>query len=621
MRDIRTLFMHFITSRLRRATAGWARFTRHFRLGIRYISGALGVCTYVAALACVVALMLLVGFEHTTSTRNSIHIVLRVIQGIFLTRIIFDLTFRFSDTVHNTRVFKWIVDAGVMLSLLPLLYPHPEHPWIPWLEQALYSPYMLYGVLGTYSLTELCYGVMRLAGRRTNPALMLGTAFLVFILTGSLLLMMPRAVNGTISFTDSFFVATSAVSITGLSTVDIATTFTPLGQTILCVLLQIGGIGIITFTSFFAMFFSGNQSIFSQLLVRDIIYTKSMSSLIPTLLYIIVFTLSIELAGAAALYFTIPDSALTLGQSKIMTAIFLSMASFCNAGFTNIEGGLANETLLHGDQSIYIVTSVLIMAGAIGYPILVNLRDIIRHKTRSLFGVRHRSNGPRPIHLYDLNTKLVLTTTFSILLISSALFFIIESSHSMAGLPLYDRIVQSVFNSVTPRSAGFISINPVSFTSFTLIIVMVQMWIGGSSQSMAGGIKVNTVAALLLNLRSIIRGHHNISAYDRNIATSSIRRANAMVTLSILLTISVILALVALEPDKSAKDLIFESISAIFTVGSSMGITDQLSVASKYILCAAMFFGRVGLLSLLTGFCAQDHDPTSHYPSENIIIN
>lgn len=573
------------------------------------------------AAACIVGLVLLVGFDHTTTSRTSIKVILVVAQAVFLARILFDLIFRFRQTKETNGVLKWVVDTAMLVTLIPLLYPSPSHPWVPFLAKIIYSPYLLYGILAAYSVTDLSYGLIKLAGRRTNPALMLGSAFAVFIVVGSLLLMMPRAVTAPISWTDSFFVATSAVSITGLSTLDIASTFTPLGQTILCVLLQVGGIGIITFTSFFAVFFSGDRSIYSQLLIRDMIYTKSMSALIPTLLYIIAFTLTIEVIGAAAIYLTIPDEVLGPDQSKVLTAVFLSMSSFCNAGFTNIDGGMANPVLLHGDQSIYLVTSVLIFAGAIGFPILVNLREIVVRKIRDMIGRARHARQPSPFHLYDLNTKLVLVTTISILVIGAGVFFLVESNRSMAGMSLYDRVVQSVFNALTPRSAGFVSINPASFASLTLLVVMIQMWIGGASQSMAGGIKVNTVAALLLNLRSIIRGRRNVSAYDRNIAIPSVRRANAMLTLSLITVCAVAITLLALERELPTRDLVFESLSAVFTVGSSTGITPDLSTASKFVLCAAMFFGRVGLLSLLTGFFSQSHDPTPYYPNENIIIN
>jgi Trk-type K+ transport system membrane component len=412
------------------------------------------------------------------------------------------------------------------------------------------------------------------------------------------------------------------VCITGLTSVDIASTFTPLGDVILALMLQIGGIGIITFTSFFAIFYSGNQSIHSQLLIKDMVYSKTMNDLGPTLLYIIGFTFTIEVIGAVMIYFTIPAELGMDIEAKIMFAVFHSLSSFCNAGFSIIPNGMANPALLHGNQLIYIATSILVFAGAIGYPILVNLKDIFFNYVRRLWCFVTRSRRPMlAVHIYDLNTKLVFYTTMSILVVSSVAFYLLESSNSMAGMSTYERIVQSVFNSLTPRSAGFVSLNPATFLNVTLLLIVVQMWIGGASQSMAGGIKVNTVAVVMLNLRAVVKNHSGAKAFNRHISTPSVRRANAVVTLSIVSTLILIIVLMLCEPELSARDVIFESISAIFTVGSSMGITEQLGMASKIFLSIAMFIGRVGLISLLTGMFTAERDTSTLYPDENVIIN
>ena len=510
----------------------------------------------------------------------------------------------------------------MLVTLFPAIYPHPDHPWIPWLEQLLYSRRFLFVILGAYSLVDLSYGLTRAMSKRLNPSLILALSFLFFIFIGSLLLMMPKSTVAGISYIDALFVSTSAVSITGLSTVDVASTFTPLGDLILACMVQIGGIGVITFTSFFAIFYSGNQSIHSQLLIRDMVYSKSMNDLGPTLLYIISFTLTIEVIGAAFVYFTIPDTLAMDFEQKLAFAAFHSLSSFCNAGFSILPDGMANPALMHSDMSIYVATSVLVFAGGIGYPLLVNLKDIFFNYVQRLWRwVMRLPARPRPIHIYDLNTKLVFYTTTAILVVSTVVFFIVESGNSMAGMPLGQRIIQSVFNSLTPRSAGFVSLNPATFMNVTFIIIVVQMWIGGSSQSMAGGIKVNTLAVLLLNLRSIIRENSGVKALNRQIAIPSVRRANAVVTLSWVSTLLLTIAVLACEPELTLKQVAFESISAIFTVGSSLGITDQLCTASKVMLSVAMFVGRVGLISLLTGMFAGSRDTSTLYPQENVIIS
>lgn len=220
-----------------------------------------------------------------------------------------------------------------------------------------------------------------------------------------------------------------------------------------------------------------------------------------------------------------------------------------------------------------------------------------------------------------MNTKIVMVTTITIFLLSSLLFFILEYNNSLAGMSMYDKIVQSVFNSFVPRSSGFSSVNPAGFLNVTIIMMVVLMWIGGASQSTAGGIKVNTFAVILLELKSAITGKDRVVVYNRTIAMDSVRRACAVVTLSILAYIFYSMMLVAFEPGLPVKQLLFESASALFTVGSSLGVTHELSDASKILLCTAMFLGRVGIISMLIGFAGQRKDPPVKYPVDNVIIN
>lgn len=585
-------------------------------------STVFSVLSFLFSLGVVATLLIWVGFEHADHETHAMHVFLRWAQGVFTASILYQLIFSFKNTIKVSRIVKWLVDIGVLLLLLPTIYPHPESPWIPWLEQLLYSAKFQFGILAAFAVVDISYGLTRLVGRRTNPSILLGSSFVILIFVGALILMMPRCTTNGISFVDSLFVSGSAVCITGLTSVDISTTFTPLGQAILAILFQLGALGIITFTSFFAIFFSGNQSIYSRLLMKDMIYSKTMNALVPTLLYILGFTLVIEFIGAFAIYFTIPDSLGLDIESKIAFSVFQSMSSFCNVGFTNIGDGLSNPAFLHGNQSIYIVVSILVIAGGIGFPLLVNFKEAIGLKLRTLWcRITARPIPPRRIHTFDINTKVVLWTTTIIFILGAVAFFILESGNTMKGMSLYDRIVQSVFNATTPRSSGFASVNPANFLNVTLILVMFQMWIGGASQSMAGGIKVNTLGTILLNLRSVIRGHSNVTAFHRNIAIPSVRRANAIVTLSIMTTLVFMTIILLLEPDLSPKAAIFEVISAVFTVGTSLGVTEHLCDASKCVLIVAMFLGRVGLLSLMSGLFTPRRDLSSHYPSDNVIIN
>ncbi len=607
-----------------RVSKGYLRMTHRFIRNIRLMEQGVHIIAGVAAVALLAAFVIYLGYDHSYAELIVLRKLIRGIQIVFLSDIILSLIFNTADERRNRSLLKTVVEVAVLITLIPLVYPRPEHPWIGWLDALLYSRRFLYPVLCAYALVEVSQSVMRLVGRRTNPSLLLSASFLVVIFIGSLLLMLPRCTYGSISYVDALFVSTSAVCITGLTPIDIYVTFTPLGILVLALLIQIGGLGVMTFTSFFALFFSGRASIYSQLMLKDMIYSKSMSSLLPTLLYILGFTLVLEAIGAVAVFFSVRSSlGMSLGQTAVF-AMFHSLSSFCNAGFSTLPGGMSNPLLLYGNISIYWVTSLLVILGAIGFPILVNFKDAIAQSLRRLARriiSRRYATEPRNVHPYNMNTKIVLTTFFSLFLAGTVAFLILEWDNTLAGMSLTEKVTQSVFNSVTPRSAGFSSVNPAGFLNVTLIIIMFLMWVGGASQSTAGGIKVNTFAAICLNLRCIVTGREKITAFKRTIAVWSIRRANAVVAISIMSYLLYSVIILALEPEMGARDLLFETLSALFTVGSSLGATADLSHASKLVLCTAMFLGRVGLISLISGFAGRRHDSPASYPTDNLIIN
>ncbi|MDE5723480.1 MAG: potassium transporter, partial [Paramuribaculum sp.] len=202
-----------------------------------------------------------------------------------------------------------------------------------------------------------------------------------------------------------------------------------------------------------------------------------------------------------------------------------------------------------------------------------------------------------------------------------AMFLWLEWDNTLAGMTLWQKITQAVLYSAPPRSSGFSSVTPAAFRDFTLVAVIFLMWVGGAAQSTGGGVKVNTLAAILLNLRAIVTGRPYVTAFRRTISVNSIRRANAVIALSIISYFIFSLLLLGLEPHLSTRSLLFESCSALFTVGSSLGATPLLSDASKILLCAAMFLGRVGIISLLTGIAGRHKAIQPKYPSDNIIIN
>lgn len=614
--------MSRVRNKIKKWKYSYNLFLSTFRRTLEAISNCTEVASGIASVACLVSLLVYTGYNLSASEVKLIKLCLRSSQAIFGLSAFIDIALHFKKASRQTRIIKGVIYVAIFLTFLSWIYPRPEHPWIPWLESFLYSRGFIVGTLTTFSVVSLSYALSRIPGRRTNPSLLMAGSFLCFIIIGAFLLTLPRCTFHGISFFDSLFVSASAVCITGLSPVEIATTFTPRGILVLSVLVQLGSLGILTFTSFFALFFTGSNSVYNQILLRDVVYSKSMNSLVPTLLYVLGLTITIELIGAAAVFFTLPDALPMNLREKILFSAFHSMSSFCNAGFSCLPGGMGNPALMSSGQNMYLVTSLLIFAGAVGFPILVNIREGIAYHIRKIWNKALKNKRiKKRTHIYDTNTRIAVSTTLIVLVIGAVSFFCLEYDNTLAGMSLYDKAVQSLFNALTPRSAGFASVDPANFLNVTLLLVMAQMVIGGSSQSMAGGIKVNTLGTVFLSLRAVARGNEDVVAFNRAINRASVRRASAVVALAALTLLAYTVALMLLEPDIPMKALVFESISAVFTVGSSLGITADLSDASKALLSSAMFLGRVGLISVMCGVMAKSRDISPHLPQDNVIIN
>lgn len=617
--------MKTLLNRLKRAIQTrrfeFQRYKTHVAPILSRVTLGVNTLVFLGSIATLVSLAVLSGYENTDTSKALLRTILLSLRVLFIIAIAYNVVFN-TSMMKRRKPLRWVIDTLMFLTVLPLIYPHPQHPWMPWLEHILYNNHVIYTVMLVYAVISVSKGISYITGRHTNPSVILGSSFLALIIIGSLLLMMPRCLNTSISYSDALFLSTSAVCITGLTPVDISTTFTPTGLLILGLLVQAGGLGVLTFTSFFTLFYSGNISIHDQMMMRDVVSANNVNSLVPTLLYILGFTLVIEILGAVALFACVHNTlGMSIGDELIFSA-FHALTAFCNAGFSNIEGGMANPALLHSNQMVYIVASLLILAGGIGFPILVNLKEVIWSYGRRWWRRATRQRRlHEPVHLYDLNTRLVLVWTLVLVVVSSGLFMVFEYNNTMAGMTLWEKIVQSVFNSFVPRSSGFASLPMDRMMNITLLMMVVLMWIGGASQSTAGGVKINTLATVSINLRSILRGSSDVNAFHRRVSINSVRRANAVITLSIISFTLYSFVILWLEPALSVKSLLYETASALFTVGSSLGITSSLSVGSKLVLCSAMFVGRLGVLSLLSGFVERKRPSGVHYPTGNIIIN
>ena len=582
------------------------------------------VVTHLASLLLIIGVVTEHGFILDTYHLHSISRLYHAVWIIYLINITSHILLDYKDTKAVFSKITWIITALIYLTMIPVIFHRPEIDGaIQFFWDLMHSPNYRLVLIFLYAISNLSNGMLRLLGKRTNPSLILAVSFLFIIAIGTGLLMLPRCTIHGISWIDAFFISTSAVCVTGLTSVDVASTFTPAGFTIIIILIQIGGLGVMTLTSFFAMFFMGNTSLYKQLIVRDMVSSQSLNSLLSTLVYILVFTLVIEGVGMLAIWSDIHNTMGMTLHEELAFAAFHSISAFCNAGFSTLPGNLGNAQIMTGHNPLYLYISLLVILGGIGYPILSNFKDILFYRTKRFYHYlrNHRREGRSFYHLYDLNTRIVLYIT-AILLVTGTLgiaFF--EWNHSFAGMSLADKWTQAFFQAVCPRTAGFCSVDLASLSIQSIFIYILLMWIGGAAQSTAGGIKVNAFAVVVLNLVAVLRGTDRVEVMGRELSTDSIRRSNATVVMSLTILFLSLFLMTILEPQRTILELTFECVSALSTVGSSLNITPLLSDGGKLLIIVLMFVGRVGLITLMLGIIPQKKKQKYQYPSGQIIIN
>ena len=590
---------------------------------LQKVLGGIDAVTFLAALALIGGVVYEHGFIISEGAEADLGVLYRTVWGVFLVQTTMHIGLAYRETLKKYRTFTWVLNILLYLTLIPVIFFEPESGALKYFWLFLNNRIFQLILLLLLSLLRLSSGVIGLLGKRTNPSLILAGSFFLIICIGTGLLMLPRCTVDGISWVNTLFVSTSAVCVTGLVPVDVATTFTSLGQLVIIILIQIGGLGVMTLTCFFAMFFMGNTSVYNQLAVRDMISSDSLSSLLSTVIYILFFTLVIEGAGMLVLFLSIHGTLGMTVQQEMVFAAFHSISAFCNAGFSTLSENLGNPLVMQHHNLLYITISVLIILGGIGFPILVNFKHIAGYHLKRLFyfirtGKRDRQ---RIRHLYNLNTKIVLLTTLILLTGGTIAILLFEWNGAFAGMSLPDKWVQAFFNATCPRTAGFTSIGLTSFSLQSLLLMLLLMFIGGAAQSTAGGVKVNAFAAAVLSLFAVIRGKSRVEVFRRQLSVDSIRRSNATLVMYLMILFLGVFVLSVLEPHASLLALVFECTSALSTVGSSLGLTPALGEAGKLFVSLLMFIGRVGVITIVLGFVPPQKHTKYKYPDDNLIIN
>ena len=519
-----------------------------------------------------------------------------------------------------TPIFIILYSIIITLSIVWLL---PTE----WLEKywsvfnILRHNYLMIAIVAIDALLKLSAVITHSLSSKISPSWIMVGSFLAMIIIGTGLLLLPRATVNGITFFDALFTATSAVCVTGLTTIDVASTFTTAGHVIILILIQLGGIGIMTFTSFFGLMFAGKHPSQNKMLIKDLIDPEnSISQIFTTLRNIILITLSVELLGALFIYQAMGDYSLY----GVFVAIFHSISAFCNAGFSTLENGL-----FHPDfRTNYLLLnslSWLIIFGGIGFPILFNIWQWIKQRCLQLYDAifrRSRRMFDHKARTLTSNTVIAVIMTIVLVVGGTILFFITEYNNILHDdTTFFGKLSTSFFLATVPRTAGFSSFSMGALTNISLVIMIIYMWIGGSPMSTAGGIKTTTFAIALLNVISTLRGRDNIEIRQRTIAKQSINRAFIIIFSSLIVVAFGVVILSIFEPTLPTQYAIFEIVAAFSTVGLSLNITASLSVVSKITVLIVMFIGRLGTITILSCFITNKGSQFYQYPTEHIPIS
>lgn len=451
---------------------------------------------------------------------------------------------------------------------------------------------------------------MQKAKTGLKPINVLPLGFIVVILTGTLLLMLPfaRKSGPSLSFIDALFTATSATCVTGLVVVDTGTFFSTFGQVVILLLIQLGGLGLMTMSMILFTFTGRKISLHDRMSMAEGLGESRLQGVVRLAWGALLVTGLFELAGAILLSLRfIPQYGWLKG---LWFSVFHSVSAFCNAGF-DLIGGYRSFTGYSQDPYMMFVLMALIIGGGLGFGVILNMRH-----TRDMRRLR-------------LHSKLVLTGTVFLILFGTLAFLWIEydNPNTIGNMNLFDKIINSMFQSVTLRTAGFNTIDQLTLHDASKGIGILLMLVGGGPAGTAGGLKITTVFTLLLAARAYIRGQFETEAFGRTIPLEQVRRALTITLLGGLFLFGMATMLSFSEQDMPAASLgllnqLYEATSAFCTVGVSTGVTLATNHVTRVILILLMYAGRVGLITVAVSLVesTSKKEPVLHYPQEDILI-
>ena len=508
--------------------------------------------------------------------------------------------------LHETlAVLVFLVSLGLMISEL---FGADSH-------STSWHVFIQLGVLFS-GIASIIHHQTRLTARAFHPGMMLIGSFFAIIAIGTLLLKMPRCVlpGETCSWLDAAFTSTSAVCVTGLSVQNTATFFSQTGQVVIMILIQIGGLGIMTLTFFAAVVLFEGLSLHDRLLLGRMISENRLSRIGKTLTFIVLFTFIAEAIGAVILFAGM-DSNTALNE-RAFHSVFHAVSAFCNAGFSTFPDNLASGAL-KSNVTWQVMIMLLIIAGGLGSIVVEDLCQWSVVKYRKICGKEYSH------HRLRIHTRIVIVTT-GILVFGGGLMIMATEFALWNGPENGGNFLTAMFHSVTARTAGFNTVSMSAIGPMTINVLMILMLIGGSPGGTAGGIRTTVVAVGLGHLWNQLRmGRRGLVAFNRTIPAEYGSQALGLILLAVIWLIGNFMLFQFLETGKGISDtrLLFELISAFATVGLSIDLTPLLSDGGKTLLIVNMFVGRIGLLTVMATLIPPDMRLSSGKPHEDILLN
>lgn len=431
----------------------------------------------------------------------------------------------------------------------------------------------------------------------------LALGFFIVIFIGGTILSLPisSASGEATNFLDSIFTATSATCVTGLVTVDTGTHWNLFGQTVIMILIEIGGLGFMSFATFISVLIGRRITLKSRLLMQEAMNTFNIQGLVKMLKKVMLFTFIIQFIGALILSTQlIPEFGVARG---IYISIFSSISTFCNAGF-DLFGNFNSYTTYYDNSIILLTVSALIAIGGLGFIVLLELYNYKSTKKLSL------------------HAKVVLLITTILIVGGTIVMFILEynNPNTLGNMNIKDKIVNSIVASISPRTAGINSVPIDKMTTTSKFITVILMFIGGSPGSTAGGLKTSTFGIILCTAISVIKGKENADIFGRTIPRGLQLKAVTLLIIGMGLVTTVTMALTIAEPNEAFLDVLYEATSAFGTVGLTTGVTQRLSEPGKIIIIMLMYLGRVGPLTVVMALISRKKGTNYKYPEGKILI-